>query len=55
VSRVVFGAWDLKAGACGSVLDLSRESRLVQGLDVFGGVCSDEASALLRQFFEARR
>ena len=55
VSRVVFGAWDLKAGACGSVLDLSRETRLVQGLDVFGGVCSDEAGALLKQFFETRR
>jgi tRNA(adenine34) deaminase len=55
VSRVVFGAWDLKAGACGSVLDLSRETRLVQGLDVFGGVCSDEAAALLKEFFETRR
>lgn len=55
VSRVVFGAWDLKAGACGSVLDLPREKRLVRGLDVFGGVCSDEAAALLKQFFETRR
>ena len=55
VTRVVFGAWDLKAGACGSVLDLSRESRLVQGLDVFGGVCSEEAAALLKAFFESRR
>jgi tRNA(adenine34) deaminase len=55
VSRVVFGAWDLKAGACGSVLDLSRETRLVQGLDVFGGVCSDDATALLKQFFQTRR
>ena len=55
VSRLVFGAWDLKAGACGSVLDLPRETRLVQGLDVFGGVCSEEAAALLKQFFETRR
>jgi tRNA(adenine34) deaminase len=55
VNRVVFGAWDLKAGACGSVLDLPREARLVQGLDVFGGVCSDESAALLKGFFEARR
>lgn len=55
VNRVVFGAWDLKAGACGSVLDLPRESRLVQGLDVFGGVCSDESAALLKGFFESRR
>lgn len=55
VGRIVFGAWDLKAGACGSVLDLPREARLVQGLDVFGGVCSAESGALLRQFFESRR
>jgi tRNA(adenine34) deaminase len=55
VSRVVFGAWDPKAGACGSVLDLPREPKLTHRLDVFGGVCSDESSALLRAFFEARR
>jgi tRNA(adenine34) deaminase len=55
VSRVVFGAWDAKAGACGSVIDLPRETRLAHGLDVFGGVCSEESAALLRQFFERRR
>ena len=55
VSRVVFGAWDSKAGACGSVLDLPREPRLTHGLDVFGGVCSEESAALLRQFFASRR
>jgi tRNA(adenine34) deaminase len=55
VTRVVFGAWDAKAGACGSVIDLPREPRLGHGLDVFGGVCSEEAAALLRKFFESRR
>ena len=55
VVRLVFGAWDAKAGACGSVLDLPREPRLAHGLDVFGGVCSEEAAGLLRQFFEGRR
>lgn len=55
VARLVFGAWDAKAGACGSVLDLPREPRLAHGLDVFGGVCSEEAAGLLRQFFERRR
>lgn len=55
VGRLVFGAWDAKAGACGSVLDLPREPRLAHGLDVFGGVCSEEAAGLLRQFFERRR
>jgi tRNA(adenine34) deaminase len=55
LARVVFGAWDAKAGACGSVIDLPREPRLAHGLDVFGGVCSEEAAAMLRQFFESRR
>jgi tRNA(adenine34) deaminase len=55
VSRVVFGAWDQKAGACGSVIDLPREPKLAQRIDIFGGVCGDESAALLRQFFETRR
>jgi tRNA(adenine34) deaminase len=55
VTRVVFGAWDLKAGACGSVFDLPREPKMTHRIDVFGGVCSDECSDLLRRFFEARR
>ena len=55
VARVVFGAWDLKAGACGSVFDLSREPRLNHRLDVFGGVCAEECREILRQFFDARR
>jgi tRNA(adenine34) deaminase len=55
ISRVVFGAWDQKAGACGSVIDLPREPKLANHIDVFGGVCNDESAALLREFFESRR
>jgi len=55
VPRVVFGAWDQKAGACGSVVDLPRQPNLTHRVDVFGGVCSDESAALLRRFFETRR
>jgi len=55
VARLVFGAWDPKAGACGSVMDLSREFRLTHRIDVFGGVCSDQSAALLKEFFESRR
>ncbi len=55
VTRVVFGAWDLKAGACGSVFDLAREPRLNHRLDVFGGVCAEECRDILRRFFETRR
>ena len=54
VARVVFGAWDPKAGACGSVLDLTRQ-RLGPAVDVFGGVLVDECAALLRGFFASRR
>jgi tRNA(adenine34) deaminase len=55
VARVVFGAWDPKAGACGSVIDLSRAPRLTHRIDVFGGVLSEESAALLKGFFETRR
>lgn len=55
ISRVVFGAWDQKAGACGSVIDLPREPKLGHRIDVFGGVCSEESAALLKTFFETRR
>jgi tRNA(adenine34) deaminase len=55
VLRVVFGAWDQRAGACGSVVDLARQPKLTHRIDVFGGVCSEESSVLLRDFFENRR
>jgi tRNA(adenine34) deaminase len=55
IRRVVFGAWDLKAGACGSALDLSREPSFNHRVDVFGGVCAEESTALLQRFFESRR
>jgi tRNA(adenine34) deaminase len=55
IARVVFGAWDPKAGACGSVFDLCREPRIAHRIDIFGGVCADESKELLRLFFEARR
>jgi tRNA(adenine34) deaminase len=55
VSRVVFGAWDEKAGMAGSVDDLLRHRRLNHRPEVRAGVLSDECSALLTSFFRARR
>jgi tRNA(adenine34) deaminase len=55
VSRLVFGAWDEKAGAAGSVYDVVRDRRLPYRAEVVAGVREDAASALLRAFFEARR
>ena len=53
--RVVFGAWDPKAGASGSVFDILAESRLNWRPDVAGGLLGDESADLLRSFFAARR
>ena len=55
VGRVVFGAWDDKAGAAGSLYDVLRDRRLPYRAEVVGGVRADEAAALLRAFFTARR
>lgn len=53
--RVVFGAYDPKAGAAGSVLDLAAERRLPHRIEVNGGLLADECGALLKAFFESRR
>jgi len=53
--RIVFGAWDDKAGMAGSVGDLLRHPRLNHRPEVLGGVETDEAAALLKEFFEERR
>lgn len=53
--RVVYGAPDPKAGACGSVIEVLRNPRLNHRARVQGGVMADEASRLLREFFERRR
>lgn len=55
VGRVVFGAWDDKAGAAGSVYDVLRDRRLPHRAEVVGGVGEEDAAALLREFFLARR
>lgn len=55
VERVVFGAWDNKAGMAGSVGDLLRHPRLNHRPEVAGGVLEGECGALLRAFFGDRR
>lgn len=55
ISRVVFGAWDDKAGAVGSMYDVLRDRRLPYRAEVVGGFEADAATALLRDFFSARR
>lgn len=55
VDRVVFGAWDPKAGAAGSVRDVLRDSRLNHQVEVVGGVLGHEAAMQLRSFFAGKR
>lgn len=55
LDRVVFGAWDPKAGMAGSIADLLRHSKLNHRPEVLAGVRADESSALLKEFFRARR
>ena len=55
VDRVVIGAWDDKAGMCGSVGDLVRHPRLNHRPEVQGGVLEAESATMLREFFSARR
>ena len=52
---VVFGAWDEKAGAAGSVHDLLRDRRLNHRVEVHAGVAAEECAGLLLEFFRQRR
>ncbi|WP_345524807.1 nucleoside deaminase [Nocardioides endophyticus] len=55
VERIVFGAWDPKAGAVGSLWDVVRDRRLNHRPEVVAGVLADESRALLEEFFASRR
>ena len=55
VKRVVFGAYDKKAGALGSALDLSDSRALNHRFEINGGLLAAECSSLLQEFFAARR
>jgi tRNA(adenine34) deaminase len=55
IGRIVFGAWDSRVGASGSLYDLTRDARLGAPAEVVGGVLEAECSAQLRAFFETKR
>jgi tRNA(adenine34) deaminase len=55
VRRVVFGAWDPRAGGLGSLVDVLALPGLNHRVDAFGGVLAEECGALLREFFARRR
>ena len=55
IPRLVFGAWDEKAGAVGSQWDLLRDPRQLHKPEVISGVLADDCAKLLAEFFQARR
>lgn len=55
VARLVYGAHDPRTGACGSVIDLTRDKRWNHRIEVVGGVLAEDCAALLKTFFAARR
>jgi tRNA(adenine34) deaminase len=55
IPRVVFGAWDEKAGAVGSQWDLLRDPRQLHKPEIIAGVMADECAALLADFFQDKR
>ena len=55
IPRVVFGAWDEKAGAAGSLWDLLRDRRSLHQVEVISGVLENRSQELLKKFFESVR
>lgn len=55
INRICFGAWDPKAGACGSILNIAQNSRLNHRIEVLGGLLDTECGGLLSDFFEKKR
>ena len=55
IARLVFGAYDPKAGAVGTVIDLTDSPAFNHRIDVQGGVLADDCGALLSEFFAERR
>lgn len=55
ISRLVFGAWDPKGGACGSIFNILAEQRLNHRVTVAGGVLAEESRRLLQEFFRLLR
>jgi tRNA(adenine34) deaminase len=55
IKTVVFGAWDEKAGAVGSVWDILRDPRSPHQVEVIAGILEEECAEILKRFFKAKR
>lgn len=55
IRRIVFGAFDLRAGACGSIMNIAEDSRLNHRIEVVSGVLEEECRKLMQDFFREKR
>ena len=55
IKKVIFGAWDEKAGAVGSVWDILRDPRSPHKVEVVSGVLEEECAGILKEFFQQQR
>lgn len=55
VNRIVFGAYDAKAGACGSVFNIVSEKKLNHKIEVYGGLLEEECATIIKEFFKSKR
>lgn len=55
IDRVIFGAFDPKAGATGSLYEIQKDTRLNHRFEVIGGILADECSQILKDFFRKKR
>ena len=55
VKKIVFGAYDFKAGACGSVFNIPSEKKLNHKIEVSGGLLQEECATIMREFFKNKR
>lgn len=55
INRIIFGAFDQKSGACGSVFNIANNDRLNHRIEVIPGVLEDECKGILQEFFKKKR
>lgn len=55
LQRIIFGASDQRAGACGSIYNIAKDERLNHRIEVIPGILEDECRALLQEFFRKKR
>ena len=55
IDRLVFGAWDSKAGACGTLYNIPQDARLNHRMEVTGGILEEECGNILSEFFRSLR